>query len=315
VEAVEVVRRLGGTGTYGVVVAHATRGSLRQAVTDGRLLRAAHGVYALPALPPEHLASVVGGVLSHLSAAKAHELTIATPATELHVTLRPGARPVVPPGVRLHWSRLGDDEAEGGATTVLRTVLDCAVTLPFGEALAVADSAMLFLTGSTLLTAAYAQPPRRRARCVQVAEAADGRSANAFESLTRAALIEGGVGGFEPQVPVLLPNFTAHVDLADVRRRIAVEADSFTYHATRDAFSRDFERYNELVAAGWLVLRVSWEQVRFRPEWVADVVRRARRLREPPVRRYFATPRSPCGVSRSNDELVVVRSPGTAVRR
>ncbi|MDX6294410.1 MAG: hypothetical protein QOH50_3485, partial [Kribbellaceae bacterium] len=42
----------------------------------------------------------------------------------------------------MHWADLSVAEREAGVTEPLRTVLDCARTLPFGEALAVADKAV-----------------------------------------------------------------------------------------------------------------------------------------------------------------------------
>ena len=44
-----------------------------------------------------------------------------------------------------------------------------------------------------------------------------------------------------------------------------LEADSFEFHGERAALSRDCERYDELVARDWLVLRFTWEQVMHRP--------------------------------------------------
>lgn len=61
-------------------------------------------------------------------------------------------------------------------------------------------------------------------------------------------------------------------DLADVRLEIALEADSFEWHGDRAALHRDARRYNALVAAGWLVLRFSWEEVMFHPDRVRAVL-------------------------------------------
>jgi very-short-patch-repair endonuclease len=36
---------------------------------------------------------------------------------------------------------------------------------------------------------------------------------------------------------------------------------------------RDCERYDELVAAGWIVLRFTYEHVMFRAGWVVEMVR------------------------------------------
>lgn len=106
--------------------------------------------------------------------------------------------------------------------------------------------------------------------------AADGRAANPLESVLRAVVIGTGMGGFEPQVPVAVglgghPS-VARVGLGDRRRRIALEADSFTFHGTRQALDRYCRRYSDLVAAGWTVLRFSYEQVMFDRTWVADTV-------------------------------------------
>ncbi len=51
-----------------------------------------------------------------------------------------------------------------------------------------------------------------------------------------------------------------------------IEADSFEHHGTRAALVRDCGRYNDLVAAGWLVLRLPWEDVMLRPDRVRRVV-------------------------------------------
>lgn len=64
-----------------------------------------------------------------------------------------------------------------------------------------------------------------------------------------------------PQRPVDLGTGTVHPDLVGVQRRIVLEADSWTFHASRSAHARDCARYNLLVIHGWRVLRFTWEQV------------------------------------------------------
>lgn len=59
-----------------------------------------------------------------------------------------------------------------------------------------------------------------------------------------------------------------------------LEADSFEFHGQRAALTRDCERYDELVARGWLVLRFTWEQVMLRPDWVARVIEATVRRRQ-----------------------------------
>ncbi len=55
------------------------------------------------------------------------------------------------------------------------------------------------------MTAAHASCGRGRAARIRVAEAADRRAENPFESVVRAIVIESDVGGFVPQVEIRLP--------------------------------------------------------------------------------------------------------------
>jgi very-short-patch-repair endonuclease len=189
----------------------------------------------------------------------------------------------------MHWADLDENEVDGLVTTPLRTVVDCFRTMPFADALAVADSALRReLIDADRLAAEAARlvgPGAPAAR--HVAALADGKAANPFESALRAIVLDAGLSDFVPQLKVSGRGFSAYVDLGDKRRRIALEADSFEWHGQRSALDRDCRRYDELVRRGWLVLRFSWEQVMFDRAWVAEVVADAvafRRLRRPRVR-------------------------------
>lgn len=57
-----------------------------------------------------------------------------------------------------------------------------------------------------------------------------------------------------------------------VQRRIVLEADSWTFHASRSAHARDCARYNLLVIHGWRVLRFTWEQVMLDQSYVRWVL-------------------------------------------
>jgi very-short-patch-repair endonuclease len=200
----------------------------------------------------------------------------------VHVCVPRDARPMSRRGVRVHWQRLDHHEVVGDATSPLRTVLDCAVTLPFEQALAIADSALRrdLVDPDELLDAAARCRGPGRTRRLRVVAAADGRADNPFESALRAILICHGVTGFEPQLRIRDDTWSVRVDLGDRERRIVLEADSFVHHGTREALVRDCCRYDELVIRGWLVLRFAWEHVMLDPGWVADVVLRAVALRD-----------------------------------
>jgi len=152
--------------------------------------------------------------------------------------------------------------------------MDCARILPFGEALAVADAALA--SGLTrkdqLIRAAAAMRGPGRPNARRVAALADGYVDSFLESMLRALLLEAGIDGFEPQVGVECGSLRVRVDLGHRKARVALEADSFEFHGSRAALAADCRRYDELVAAGWLVLRFSYEQILSDAAWVVEMV-------------------------------------------
>jgi very-short-patch-repair endonuclease len=253
-----------------------SRRQIEAAVRDGTLVRLGRGTYALAgAGDPLQAAGHLGGCASHESAARLWFLETLHEPRATHVTLPRGRRPRYRRGAVVHWSDLEEHEVRGRVTSPLRTVLDCARTLPFAEALAIADSALRrgLLERDELVAAAVASsaPGVRAAR--RVLEAADGRADNPFESGLRAVVLEEGIEGFVPQLPFRVPGASGFVDLGDPRRRIVLEAEGFEFHGTRQALHRDCRRYTALGRAGWVVLRFSWEDVLFDTDWVAASVR------------------------------------------
>lgn len=193
-------------------------------------------------------------------------------------------------GVSIHWANIADDQVVDGVTTPLRTVIDCARHLPFDEALAVADSALRsgLVTRADLdssdVRGAGADAVRR------VLRHADRRAANPFESVLRALCIEAGFV-VEPQAAVDLGTGTIHPDLVCRVLRMAFEADSWSFHASRRAHRRDCARYNLLVINGWRVLRFTWEQVMHDQAYVRWVLAEAlRRVGRPEVQAVVGSP-------------------------
>jgi len=237
-------------------------------------------VYVLPALPePERTAAALRGLLSHESAAQYWGIQTLQPPTSVHVTVPHGAHPQALPGVVIHQTRtLAPPPSQrwerSSATEPLATVLDCATALPFRDALAIADSALAlrFVTSSELLAATEASRGPGRPVRLMVARYADPRAQNPLESALRAIVIECRICGFVPQCPVQVGRREWHLDLGDPDRRVALEAEGYEHHGSREALVRDCERYDELGRRGWLVLRFAWEQVMFRPEWVGEVL-------------------------------------------
>jgi very-short-patch-repair endonuclease len=65
---------------------------------------------------------------------------------------------------------------------------------------------------------------------------------------------------------------------------VALECDGYRFHGARHQWKRDLERRTALGRLGWRVLHFTWDDVRDRPEWVVDEVRRSLRA-DPPQRR------------------------------
>ncbi len=63
-------------------------------------------------------------------------------------------------------------------------------------------------------------------------------------------------------------------DLVFRTQRLVMEIDGRAHHVSAEQFQRDRERQNQLVAAGWTVLRFTWADLTQRPDQVVAVVRR-----------------------------------------
>ncbi|NUR95806.1 MAG: DUF559 domain-containing protein, partial [Kribbellaceae bacterium] len=155
--------------------------------------------------------------------------------------------------------------------------LDCARILPFGEALAVADAALATgrMTADELVTSAVGMHGPGRTNALRVAASATGRSQSFIESMLRGLLIDGDIHGFEPQVLVSVDGGRVRVDLGHREARIALEAEGFEFHGTAAKFAADCRRYDDLVAAGWLVLRFTYQQITGDPGWLLTTVNSA----------------------------------------
>jgi very-short-patch-repair endonuclease len=183
--------------------------------------------------------------------------------------------------VALHYADLDDaDICDERVTSPLRIVLDCARTMPFREALAIADSALRreLITVHELGAGADAMTGTGSRRARRIAGLAEARAANAFESALRAWVIHTGIGGFTPQL--FIHELDYWVDLGDTERMLVLGADSFAYHSTRAALERDCRRYTELSRQGWMVLRFAWEHVMLEEKWVEEVIVDCCRLRD-----------------------------------
>jgi very-short-patch-repair endonuclease len=279
-DPVDVLRHLDGAASRADLLRHTTRRALDRAVADQRIERVARGRFALATLPSAmKTATALSGVLSHQNAAEFWLMKTVAKSTTVHVTVPPRAHRPAQKGVTLHYASTSDESV----TSPLRTVLDCARTMPFREGLAIADSALRanLVTKEELLDAATRLTNRGIRRALTVVRHSTPEAANPFESALRAESIVAGLDGFVPQLVICEDGLEYRVDLGDALLRLVAEADSFEYHGTPIALERDCRRYDELVSRGWLVLRFSWGQVMFAPSWVRDKLVATYRLRVP----------------------------------
>lgn len=65
----------------------------------------------------------------------------------------------------------------------------------------------------------------------------------------------------------------ARVDFAYPDQKVAIECDGYRFHSGRGPWDRDRQRRNTLGALGWLILHVTWEDVRTRPHEVIEEIR------------------------------------------
>lgn len=277
-DAAEVLARLGGCATAAELCSLVTPGALKAAVQRGAVERLARGVYGLPALGPDRLAAIAyDGVLSYTSAAVAWGLPVLVRPEKPQITVPAQRRPRPGRPAELHWAAVSAEERAARLTSPLRTVLDCSRVLPFGEALAVADAALSTcgLTKDELEAGADALRGPGRPNAVRVACEAIMCSESFLESMLRSLLIDAGIEGFEAQVVVDADGVRVRVDFGHRTARLALEAEGYEFHGSPGAFAADCRRYDNLVAAGWLVLRFTYQQVLGDPAWVVETVRSA----------------------------------------
>ena len=286
----EVMERAGGVVDARTLVAFTSRRKVRTALRKGQIVRDARGKYALPtAHEARRAAHRLSGVMTGKSAAAHYGWEMKTQPVQPTITV-PRNRKVTPErgaGVDLRWRNIAMGEEREGVLLPAPTVIDCARTLLFDEALAIADSALRHgdVTGPELRRLAEAVRTNGREQCIRVGREANGKAANPFESVLRAISLDVPGIDLVPQVVVTEVGFVGRPDLVDEGRRLVVEAESFEFHGRRKALKKDCERYTALVLRCWRVIRFAWEHVMFEPEYVRECLTLLAALPAPARRR------------------------------
>jgi G:T-mismatch repair DNA endonuclease (very short patch repair protein) len=171
-------------------------------------------------------------------------------------------------------------------TTVPRTILDLAATLPERAVERCVNEAEIRRLWDPLslpdLIARY--PGRAGTPAVRaiLGRRSDGAVFTRRELEFRFLRFVADAGLPPPAVnqPLWVRNILFEVDCLWRRERVIVELDSRTYHHTDLAFERDRRRHRMLEAAGWRTAQVTWRQLHDEPaELEADL----RRLLSAPV--------------------------------
>ncbi len=284
-KAAAALTRLGGVADAQQLLRWSTRRNIRRAVRAGEIERLAQGRYALPTAGVAwRSARGLSAVLCLRSAAAHYEWAMKLVPEQPELAVRRG-RSLTPDqrrGVRLVWMNLGADDLAAGVTSPLRTVIDCARRLPFDEALAIADSALRSGMVTRAELAALDVQGAGAGAVRRVLNHAEGRAANPFESVLRALCLDSGLD-VVPQQAIDLGSGVIHPDLVIEGQLVVIEADSWSFHASRAAYKRDCARYNLLVLHGWRVLRFTWEQVMCEPGYVRWALHQLRRVERPQV--------------------------------
>ena len=93
--------------------------------------------------------------------------------------------------------------------------------------------------------------------------------------LLRAAGITGWTANFATAVG----GQAYYVDIAFPGKRLVIEIDGRQHHSDQHSFEADRRRQNDLVGAGWTVLRFTWAMLVNEPEYCVECVRKLLRER------------------------------------
>ena len=220
--------------------------------------------------------------LSHETAARNDGFPLVQDTGIDRVTVPRNRSRLVVPGWRVERSDIPPEHrgvSAGGLrlTRPLRTVLDLARVLPLGAAVAAADHAVAKVPLSLPVVQSRLLAARGRGAGAvrQVGGLVTGTAGSVLESLTFVLLVTAGLPRPHCQYSVCdaVGHLIARVDFAWPEARLVLECDGFAFHSDRAAYRRDRSRMNELERRGWRVVRVTWEDVVGRPDYVVALVK------------------------------------------
>lgn len=163
------------------------------------------------------------------------------------------------------------------ATTRVDSLLDLMGTMRLGKASQLADRAIQqrWLGPEDIARRLRNRPKQRGNGILQILATMSGDGAAAHsERVLHRVLRQGGITGWEANVAVFGGGRKiAEPDVLFRAAGLIVEVDGMAYHTDADRFQRDRSRQNDLVTAGWRVLRFTWHDLIDRPGYVLAQIR------------------------------------------
>lgn len=240
-----------------------TRRQVGRLVTEGRLTRVRRGRYLpLPAHEQVIEAARLGGRLDCVSLLEALGVFVLS-SKRLHFAVAPGSSrlPAPPPGSIRHWPAATADRS-----VVVEALARAVRCQPVAAAIATLDSAWhQGLVGETELDADISMLP---ARYRVLRGMLDRRCESGPESLVRLMLRRIGCD-FTPQVSL---RGVGRVDFV-VDGWLVVECDSREFHSAWEQQRRDYRRTLAAARQGYVTVRITAEDILYRPDEVLQALR------------------------------------------
>jgi very-short-patch-repair endonuclease len=239
-----------------------------------------HGrVLALAAVPDSlesrewvaMLSAGPGATFAGPSAARRHSFEITDPRP--CVLVPPDRHPDVPDGVIVLRRELPIVDTVAREDCLLTdrdcTVIDCALLLDEPSAMRFVERALqkswISSYNELTLRTQEAVGRRRAKQLVSVVRALGSGAHSETERRLVTGLRRDGLIGWSCNHEVTDQiGLIGIIDVAFPAIKLAIELDGRAWHVDRDRFQHDRTRQNRLVAAGWTVLRFTWEDVKYR---------------------------------------------------
>jgi very-short-patch-repair endonuclease len=233
--------------------------------------------------------TAAGVAISGLSAAACWGVDLLPPGSPIEVTVDRDVRLTSrPPDLRVIRSTLPTRDVGGIGSLALtspeRTALDVLRRSSRVDGIVLLDAMLQrHIVALPVLEAASVAWSGRRggAKIAAALHQAEPRSESPMETRTRLVIVDAGLRRPLAQY-VIRDNegrFIARVDLAYPVERVALEYEG-DHHRERTAFRRDIARINALTGLGWIVIRVTAEDIYRNPQQltrrIAEVLRQRR---------------------------------------